>query len=56
MVKGNHFKFGLRKQLVLFITVVALITYSTSGFFIFVLYPLFFSEWNQVVFIISTLY
>ena len=55
MDKRHHFKFGLRKQLVLFITVVALITYSTSGLFIFVLYPLFFSEWNQVMFIISTL-
>lgn len=56
MAKSNHFKFGLQKQLVLFITVVALITYSTSGVFIFVLYPMFFSEWNQVVFIISTLF
>lgn len=55
MDKRHHFKFGLRKQLVLFITVVALITYSTSGFFIFVLYPLFFSEWNQVGFIVTTL-
>ncbi len=55
MDKRDRFKFGLRKQLALFITVVALITYSTSGVFIFVLYPLFFSEWNQVVFIISTL-
>ena len=55
MVKSNHFKFGLRKQLALFITVVAVITYSTSGLFIFVLYPLFFSEWNQVIFIITTL-
>lgn len=55
MAEQNHFKFGLRKQLVIFITVVALITYSTSGVFIFVLYPLFFSEWNQVIFIITTL-
>ena len=56
MAKSNHFKFGLQKQLVLFITVVALITYSTSGVFIFVLHPMFFSEWNQVVFIIATLF
>ncbi len=55
MMKNNHFKFGLQKQLALFITVVAVITYSTSGLFIFVLYPLFFSEWNQVIFIITTL-
>lgn len=55
MPEQHHFKFGLRKQLVIFITVVALITYSTSGVFIFVLYPVFFAEWNQVVFIVSTL-
>lgn len=55
MANSNQFKFGLRKQLVLFITAVALITYSTSGFFIFVLYNMFFSEWNQVGFIITTL-
>src|SRR3954469_12023525 len=55
MANETHFKFGLRKQLVLFITVVALVTYSTSGLFIFVLYPLFFSGWNQVMFIVTTL-
>lgn len=55
MAKQNHFKFGLRKQLVVFITAVALVTYSTSGVFIFILYPLFFSEWNQVAFVVTTL-
>lgn len=55
MTDRKKFKFGLQKQLVIFITVVALVTYSTSGLFIFVLYPLFFQEWNQMLFVIVTL-
>ncbi|MGN1400507.1 MAG: methyl-accepting chemotaxis protein [Bacillus sp. (in: firmicutes)] len=39
------FRFGLRKQLALFITVVALITYTVSGFFIYILYPMFFERY-----------
>ncbi|MFS0783863.1 methyl-accepting chemotaxis protein [Bacillus sp. 1P06AnD] len=55
MNKKKTFRFGLRKKLALFITVVALITYSTSGFFIYILYPMFFEGANQVWFTIITL-
>ncbi|WP_313803875.1 HAMP domain-containing methyl-accepting chemotaxis protein [Cytobacillus sp.] len=34
------YKFGLRKKLVLFITILAVITYTTSAFFIYFLYPI----------------
>ncbi|MEI2402933.1 methyl-accepting chemotaxis protein [Niallia taxi] len=40
MEKTASYKFSLRKKLALFITILALITYSTSAFFIYVLYPL----------------
>ncbi|MED4038969.1 methyl-accepting chemotaxis protein [Niallia taxi] len=40
MEKIASYKFSLRKKLALFITILALITYSTSAFFIYVLYPL----------------
>lgn len=36
------YKFSLRKQMALFITVVAIITYSMSAIFIYLLYPVFF--------------
>lgn len=49
------FRFGLRKKLVFFITIVALVTYSTSGVFIYLLYPMFFSGINEVLFTITTL-
>ncbi len=39
MGEKHKYKFGLRKKLVLFITTLAIITYSTSAFFIYVLYP-----------------
>ncbi|MGN1387929.1 MAG: methyl-accepting chemotaxis protein [Bacillus sp. (in: firmicutes)] len=39
----------------LFITVVAIITYTSSAVFIYVLYPLFFSSFNQTGFTIVTL-
>nr|WP_328820846.1 methyl-accepting chemotaxis protein [Peribacillus faecalis] len=49
------YKFSLRKQMALFITVVAIITYSSSAIFIYVLYPLLFSNFNQMGFTILTL-
>lgn len=55
MGEKKTFRFGLRKKLALFITVVALITYGTSGFYIYVLYPTFFSHVNQAFFTIMTL-
>ncbi|MFO1444291.1 HAMP domain-containing protein [Bacillus sp. Bva_UNVM-123] len=38
MEEKRRYKFGLRKKLVLFISVLAIITYSTSAFFIYFLY------------------
>lgn len=57
MGEKHQYKFGLRKQLVLFITVLAIITYSTSAFFIYILYP-FFKEsipFGEIPFTILTL-
>ena len=39
----------------LFITVVATVTYTTSGIFIYILHPMFFSQFNQVLFSLLTL-
>ncbi|MGM9926987.1 MAG: methyl-accepting chemotaxis protein [Bacillus sp. (in: firmicutes)] len=55
MEAKKTFKFGLRKKLAFFITIVALITYSTSGLFIYILYPMLFSDWNEVFFTLMTL-
>lgn len=41
MEEKKSYKFGLRKKLVIFITTLAVITYSTSGVFIYILYPMF---------------
>lgn len=52
----KKYKFGIRKKLVWFTTILAIITYSTSAFFIYVLYPMFFQHViNQFVFTIGTL-
>ena len=53
--KKTHYKFGLRKKLVLFITALAFITYTTSALCIYLVYPLFFSEWNETAFAFGTL-
>lgn len=55
MAERTHYKFGLRKKLVVFITVLALITYSTSAFFIFVVHPMFFENISSISFSIATL-
>ena len=39
MQEKRHYKWGIRKQLVIFTTTLAIITYTTSGFFIYVIYP-----------------
>lgn len=39
MEETKGLKFGLRKKLVLFITILAVITYSTSALFIYFIYP-----------------
>jgi methyl-accepting chemotaxis protein len=40
MGKSRRYRWGLRKKLVLFTTVLAIITYTTSAFFMYVLYPM----------------
>lgn len=55
MAEKNKYKFGLRKKLVVFITTLAIITYSISYFFIYVLYPLLFKGINHMVFTTVTL-
>ena len=54
---GNRYRFSLRLKLVVFTTFLALITYSTSAFFIYVVYDYVQSRINisQQVFVISTL-
>ncbi|KAB7671836.1 methyl-accepting chemotaxis protein [Bacillus sp. B1-b2] len=39
MEKKNRYKFSLRKKLAIFITILATITYSTSAFCLYILYP-----------------
>lgn len=46
----KKFSFGLRTQLMLFTTVLAFITYSTSIFFIYVIYDYFQSYVSQTVY------
>ncbi|EJS63536.1 methyl-accepting chemotaxis protein [Bacillus sp. N5-665] len=46
----NTFSFGLRTQLMLFTTILAFITYSTSIFFIYVIYDYFQSYVSQTVY------
>ncbi|QED49731.1 methyl-accepting chemotaxis protein [Cytobacillus dafuensis] len=57
MGEKHRYKFGLRKKLVLFITILAFITYTTSAFFIYILYPLIKKSWpvDEVLFTIITL-
>ncbi|MGE7761897.1 methyl-accepting chemotaxis protein [Peribacillus sp. NPDC097895] len=55
MAERTRYKFGLRKKLVIFITVLALITYSTSAFFIFVVHPMFFEKMSSLSFNVVTL-
>ncbi|WP_203363494.1 methyl-accepting chemotaxis protein [Bacillus sp. REN10] len=55
MEKHNQASFGIRKKLVLIVTALAIITYTTSGFFIYYLYPMFFSGMNEVLFTVVTL-
>lgn len=53
-MKEKH-KFSLRLKLVIFTTVLAIITYSTSALFIYVLHDLFFSAFNKSLFTIIVL-
>lgn len=47
-------KFGLRKKLVLFVTILAVVTYSTSAFFINYIGPEFFPNVKPLIFEILT--
>ncbi|MGD7022882.1 methyl-accepting chemotaxis protein [Rossellomorea vietnamensis] len=51
----KNYKFGLRKKLVLFITLLAVITYSTSALFIYYIRPTFAAGMNEAVFTTATL-
>ncbi|MFD1416369.1 methyl-accepting chemotaxis protein [Oceanobacillus jeddahense] len=54
---GNHYRFSLRLKLVVFTTFLALITYSTSAFFIYILFD-YIQPWiniSQQSFVIFTL-
>lgn len=53
--RKKRYRFSLRLKLVVFTTVLALITYSTSAFFIYILYDLFFTSINKSVFTIIIL-
>jgi methyl-accepting chemotaxis protein len=53
--RKRRYRFSLRLKLVVFTTVLALITYSTSAFFIYILYGLFFTSVNKSVFTIIIL-
>ncbi|PKG21990.1 methyl-accepting chemotaxis protein [Niallia nealsonii] len=57
MEVGRGYKFSLRKKLVFFITSLALITYSTSALFIYVVYPLLANsiEVSSYTFTVATL-
>ncbi|MDF1508221.1 methyl-accepting chemotaxis protein [Robertmurraya sp. DFI.2.37] len=57
MEEKKKYKFGLRKKLVLFITTLALITYTTSGLFIYFLYPMIqdMLPFGEITFTIITL-
>ena len=51
----RKYRFGLQKRLVVFTSVLALITYSTSAFFIYVIYPFISERINEQTFVIITL-
>lgn len=55
MRRRSGTKFGLREKLVLLVTILALITYTTSGLFIYYIYPTYFSGVDETVFTTITL-
>ena len=52
---GKSYKSGLRKKLVFFITLLAVVTYTTSALFIYVIKPTFAPDMNELWFTIMTL-
>ncbi|MGC4377663.1 methyl-accepting chemotaxis protein [Fictibacillus sp. Mic-4] len=55
MLEKKRYTLGLRKKLLIFVSILALITYSTSIFFIYVIHPYFFPNTNETAFTIATL-
>jgi methyl-accepting chemotaxis protein len=55
MGKERRYKSGLRKKLVFFMTILALVTYSTSAFFIYFIKPTFAPDMNEFLFTSITL-
>ena len=57
VLNKKQYKWGIRKQLVFFTTILAMITYTTSAFFIYAIYPMVkdFIEVGEVTFTIVTL-
>ncbi|RFU64263.1 methyl-accepting chemotaxis protein [Bacillus sp. V59.32b] len=55
MGEKKTYKLGLRKKLIILSTTLAVITYSTSYLFIYVLYPLFFEGISEALFTAITL-
>lgn len=57
MREKRQYKWGLKKQLVIFTTTLAVITYSTSAFFIYIIYPFVkeFIAFGEMPFTIMTL-
>lgn len=56
MEEKKKYKFGLRKQLVFFTTILAAVTYVTSAFFIYAVYPFvkeYFNEMPYTIVILS---
>lgn len=54
MEEVKKFRFGLRKKMVLLISLLAIMTYSTSGFFIYYIRPNFAPNIDEALFTIGT--
>ena len=54
MAEKRKKKFGLRKKLVLFVTILAIVTYTTSALFINIVQPQFFPQIEPFWFAVMT--
>ncbi|MCM1566974.1 MAG: methyl-accepting chemotaxis protein [Dehalobacter sp.] len=55
MRKSENHRFSIRKKISLFVIILAIVTYSTSAFFIYFVQPNFVPNINEVIFTIATL-
>ncbi|OLN24170.1 methyl-accepting chemotaxis protein [Domibacillus antri] len=55
MREKKSYSFGIRKKIVLLVTLLAVITYTVSALFIYYVYPLYFSHMNETFFTFLTL-